>query len=248
MSNITTEQKDGVLTVRFARIEKKNALTRAMYESLCDAFKKAEDSDDVRVLVLAGQEGIFTAGNDLADFLADPPSGEESPVFRFLRALVSFPKPLVASVDGPAIGLGTTLLLHCDAVVVTTRALLKMPFTQLGLVPEAASSALLPLIVGPVLARYWLLSSTGISGEEAYRTGLASHITSPEDLAARTWLVASEFASRPVLAMRESKKLMRAPFQSIVLEALTREAAMFTERLAHPEAVAAMMSFFEKKK
>jgi enoyl-CoA hydratase/carnithine racemase len=177
MSNITTEQKDGVLTVRFARIEKKNALTRAMYESLCDAFKKAEDSDDVRVLVLAGQEGIFTAGNDLADFLADPPSGEESPVFRFLRALVSFPKPLVASVDGPAIGLGTTLLLHCDAVVVTTRALLKMPFTQLGLVPEAASSALLPLIVGPVLARYWLLSSTGISGEEAYRTGLASHIT-----------------------------------------------------------------------
>ena len=248
MSHIVTEQTDAVLTVRFARPEKKNALTRAMYEAICEAFQKAQGDSSVRVMLITGTPGVFTGGNDLMDFLGDPPTGENSPVFRFLRWLVTFEKPLVASVDGPAIGIGTTMLMHCDAAIVTPRAHLQMPFTKLGLVPEAASSVLLPMIVGAVRARHWLLSGCAISGEEAYRAGLASHIAAPEELEARTAQVVQELASRPPEAMRASKMLLREPMNDMVLSALVREAGIFTERLVSQEAIAAMSSFFERKK
>ena len=137
MSNIVVEQRDGVCVITLARLEKKNAITAEMYTDLRLALDDARDNEEIRAVLLAGGPGVFTAGNDVMDFLQQPPTSEESPVFRFLAALVEFPKPIVAAVDGAAVGIGTTLLLHCDIVVATARAKFALPFAKLALVPEA---------------------------------------------------------------------------------------------------------------
>lgn len=247
MSHVLTETQGPVRIIRLARPEKKNALTVAMYEAIVAAMEAAREDADVRVLVITGAPGVFTAGNDLWDFLQNPPTSTESPVFRLLLALVDFPKPLVAAVDGPAVGLGTTLLLHCDLVVATTRARMTMPFVQLGLVPEAASSVLVPALAGLQRGTEWLLLGTAIDAETARTVGLVNRVVEPDQLDTACMELANAVASRPPEAVRLAKELIRAPQRAALHAALTREGAVFLERLSSPEAAAAMTAFFQRK-
>ena len=148
MSDILTDVSDGVMTITFNRIDKKNSITAAMYTTMADALEQAAAQDTIRVVVIQGHETIFSAGNDIADFLDKPPSNQDSPVYRFLFGVSSFPKPLIAAVCGPAVGIGTTLLLHCDLVYAGDNAAFSLPFVNLGLCPEAASSLLVPQMLG----------------------------------------------------------------------------------------------------
>jgi len=144
MTDILNHIDQGVMTLTFNRVDKKNSITSAMYAALADAIEQAQHDAAVRVVVIQGHESIFSAGNDIADFLNNPPAGQDSPVFRFLRNIAAFPKPLIAAVAGPAVGIGTTLLFHCDLVYAGDNAAFSMPFVNLGLCPEAASSLLVP--------------------------------------------------------------------------------------------------------
>jgi enoyl-CoA hydratase/carnithine racemase len=246
MSNIQTEHREGVLVLRIARPEKKNALTAAMYASLTSGLDEARDSGDIRAVVLAGGPGMFTAGNDVMDFMQAPPSSEDSAVFRFLTTLVEFPKPIVAAVDGVAVGIGTSLLLHCDIVVATARARFSLPFTKLALVPEAASSLLLPLAVGYHRAAEWLLLGEPFDGAEAYRTGLVNRLVEPDDLEPTAFALAESLASLPPEAVQATKRLLRDPLREQTLAVMRREAATFLERLKSREARRAFAAFLSK--
>lgn len=247
MSNVLSETHGAVRVLRLARPEKKNALTIAMYEAIVAGMAAAAADDAVLALVITGAPGVFTAGNDLGDFLQNPPTGEDSAVFRLLLALVDFPKPLIAAVDGPAVGVGTTMLLHCDFVVATTRARLQMPFVALGLVPEGGSSLLLPQLAGLQRATEWLLLGTPIDAATAASVGLVNRVVEPDALEATTLELATTIAARPAAAVRAAKDLIRAPHRDAIRQALAREGACFIERLSSPEAAAAMMAFFARK-
>ena len=173
---LLTQDAEGVRTLTFNRPEKKNAFTHAMYEATVAGLERAAMDPAVRVVVLTGAGGAFTAGNDIGDFLEQPPAGENSPVFRFLRALVNYEKPVVAAVDGAAVGIGTTMLLHCDYVVATDRARFVMPFINLGVCPEGASSLLLPRIAGMALASELLMFGDPFDAATAQRAGLVSRV------------------------------------------------------------------------
>ena len=244
-SHIRTEADGGVLTLTLARPEKKNALTRAMYAALADALEGAVDDPSIRVVVVRGSDGVFTAGNDLGDFMMDPPTGPDSPVFRFLQAVAGFPKPLIAAVEGPAIGIGTTLLLHCDLAYAAPGTTFKMPFVDLGLVPEAASSLLLPRLAGSMRASELLLFGEAFSAEKAAEVGLVNEVT--EDPAARAAERAGVLARKPPSAVRQTKALLRHDTAGAVGETIAREGALFVERLASPEAQEAFTAFFEKR-
>jgi len=234
-----------VLHVTLDRTEKKNALTRAMYGRLADLLAEAADDGAVRVVVLSGRGGVFTAGNDLGDFMMDPPTGPDSPVFRFLQVAATFPKPLVAAVAGPAIGIGTTILLHCDLAYAAPDAVLKMPFVDLGLVPEAASSLLLPRLAGPARATEMLLFGEAIPVETAAEVGLVNAVV--DDPVAHALERAGVLAQKPPAAVRQSKALLRHDAADAVGEAFAREGALFIERLGSPEAQEAFTAFFEKR-
>lgn len=235
----------GVLHLALARPAKKNAITRAMYADLADELERAAASPDVRAVVLSGSGGVFTAGNDLGDFMMDPPSGPDSPVFRFLRAASTFPKPLIAAVEGPAVGIGTTVLLHCDLAYAAPGARFKMPFVDLGLVPEAASSLLLPRAVGPMRAAGWLLFGEAFSAADALAAGLVNEVV--EDPTARALDRAHALAAKPPEAVRLTKALLRRATAVAVQETMAVEGAHFAERLASPEAQEAFTAFFEKR-
>jgi len=245
---VLTETKGPVKVVRLARPEKKNALTAEMYDLLTQALRDAATTDSVRAVLLIGAPGVFTAGNDLSDFLQHPPAGEESPVFRFLEVLSRFEKPLVAAVDGPAVGIGTTLLLHCDLVVAATSARFQLPFVKLGLVPEAASSLLLPRLAGLQRASEWLLLGEPFSAADAHAAGLVNRVVSADALEATALAFAEALAARPPEALRLSKKLLRAPLAADVQAVMDKESALFVERLASDEAREAFMAFLSKKK
>lgn len=247
MSQVTIETRDSALWVHMNRPEKKNALTLAMYEAMIAGFELAARDEAIRTLVITGAPGVFTAGNDLMDFMKSPPSGPDSPVVRFLRVLVDFPKPIIAAVDGPAVGLGTTMLLHCDLVLATERARFSMPFTKLGIVPEAGSSVLIPALFGRQRATEWLVLARPFDGEEAHAAGLVSRLVAPEELNAAAAAVAAEFAALPREAVTLTKRLVRYGMKEAVEEAMQREALLFVERLAAPETMQAMMSFLSKK-
>ena len=234
-----------VLHLALDRPEKKNALTRAMYGRLADLLAEAADDGAVRVVVLSGTGGVFTAGNDLGDFLQAPPTGPDSPVFRFLQAAATFPKPLVAAVAGPAIGIGTTILLHCDLAYAAPDALLRMPFVDLGLVPEAASSVLLPRLAGPARAAEMLLFGDPIAADAAYAVGLVNAVV--DDPVAHALERAAALAQKPPAAVRQTKALLRHDAADAVGEAFAREGAVFVGRLASPEAQEAFTAFFEKR-
>jgi len=244
---LRTEVRDHVLEVVLDRPEKRNAFTVAMYEGLVQAFESASANDDVRVLLLRGEGEHFAAGNDLGDFLARPPTGTDAPVFRFLQALASFDKPLVVAVDGAAIGLGTTLLLHADWVVATPRARLQLPFVDLGLVPEAGATLLLPLTVGRLRAQRWLLSGEAIPSAEALASGLVTELVAPETLLDHTRAVCTKLAQKPAEALRHTKALSRAPWREALERALREEADVFLARLSAPDTKARFAAFLSKK-
>ena len=245
-SEHVTAARDGhVLHLALRRPSKKNALTRAMYSALADALAGASEEPGVRVVVLSGSDGVFTSGNDLGDFMADPPSGPDSPVFRFLTALVGFPKPLVVAVEGPAIGIGTTLLLHADLAYAAPDARFQMPFVPLGLVPEAASSLLLPRLAGPARAAEMLLFGEPFTAETAREVGLVNEVAG--DPVGRALGRARQLAALPPEAVRQTKAFLRRPLAEDVARTIEHEGAAFTERLASPEAQEAFTAFFEKR-
>lgn len=243
--HVRAEREGRVLRLTLTRPEKKNALTRAMYAALADALTEACGDAGVRAVVLAGEGGAFTAGNDLFDFMMDPPRDETSPVFQFLHAAVSFPKPLIAAVEGVAIGIGTTMLLHCDLAYAAPSARFKMPFTDLGLVPEAGSSLLVPRLAGQVRAAELLLLGEAFDAETAREIGLVNAVV--DDPLAEAMERAQALAAKPPAAVRQSKALLRAPLLDRVLATIREEAALFVERLQSEEAQEAFTAFMEKR-
>ena len=244
-SHVAATRAGAVLHLELDRPDKKNALTGAMYGALADAVEAAADDASVRAVVLSGRGGVFTAGNDLGDFLMSPPTGEDSVVFRFLRAAAAFPKPLVAAIEGPAIGIGTTILLHCDLAYAAPDARFKMPFVDLGLVPEAASSLLLPMGAGPMRAAELLLFGETFSADVAREAGLVNEVV--ENPAARAMERAQTLAAKPPEAVRLTKALLRRPQADAVARVMREEGALFIDRLASPEAQEAFSAFFEKR-
>lgn len=242
---------DGVLTLRLDRPEKKNALTGAMYGALRAGLRQATADDAVRVVLLAGGTD-FTAGNDINDFASDAAAGEgasrTSAAFDFLEELAAMPKPVVAAVRGFAIGIGTTMLLHCDASVAALDARLQMPFTRLGIVPEAGSSLALADFVGRARASWLLLSGEALDGAAAEAAGLVTRAV-PDDQVERTAAaMAMALAALPPGAMAETKRLIREPHRAALAEAMQRERAAFAARLRTAEAQAIFAAFLAKSK
>jgi enoyl-CoA hydratase/carnithine racemase len=245
---LLTSLDAGVLTLTFNRPQKKNAFTGEMYDAAARALLDADANDAVRVVVLTGAGGAFTAGNDLKDFLEKPPTGEDSTVFRFLRALAHHTRPLVAGVDGVAVGIGTTLLLHCDYVAASERAVFSMPFVNLGLSPEGASSVLLPRLAGMALASELLMFGEPFDAATALRAGLVNQVVPEAGLAELVHKRAAALAAKPVESLRLTKRLLREPLRATVDEALSREGAHFIQRLGSAEAREAFNAFLTKKK
>ncbi|MFL5353521.1 enoyl-CoA hydratase [Archangium sp.] len=238
----------GVLTLTFNRPQKKNAFTGDMYDAAARALLDADQNEAVRVVVLTGAGSTFTAGNDLKDFLEHPPTGETSPVFRYLRALAHLSRPVVAGVDGVAVGIGTTMLLHCDYVVASERAVFSMPFINLGLCPEGASSVLLPRVAGMALASELLLFGDPFDAATALRAGLVNQVVPDASLPEVVQKRAAALAAKPVESLRLTKRLLREPLRATVDEALAREGKEFVQRLGSAEAREAFNAFLSKKK
>jgi enoyl-CoA hydratase/carnithine racemase len=252
MNDIRTGTIDGVATIEIARPQKKNALTAAMYQAMADALAAAAADGAVRAVLITGQPGIFTSGNDIEDFMARPPASggsadAEAPVFRFMRALLTLDKPVVAAVTGAAIGIGTTMLLHCDFVYVSDEARLAMPFVGLGLVPEFASSLLVPQLMGDRRAAERLLLGDPMTPEQAVECGIASAVLPAAEVVAHARRVAERFNALPPGAVREAKRLMREPRRAEILRTIAVEGAAFSARLGSPEAKEAFQAFFQKR-
>ena len=246
--SIKTAALNGVAVIEIARPEKKNALTVEMYQAMADALNAAREDAAVRAVLITGQPGIFTSGNDLEDFMRRPRQGMDSPVFKFMRALLDCDKPVVAAVTGAAIGIGTTMLLHCDFVYVADDARLAMPFVSLGLVPEFASSLVVPQLMGHRRAAEKLLLGDPFTGEAAVECGIASAVLPAGEVMAHARRVAERFNALPPGAVREAKRLMRAPQREAVLAVIQTEGEAFGTRLTSPEAREAFQAFFEKRK
>ncbi|MCM0043305.1 MAG: enoyl-CoA hydratase [Burkholderiaceae bacterium] len=240
--------RNRVATLAFSRPEKKNAITAAMYQQAADGLKEADAHDDVRVIVITGDGGCFTAGNDLEDFLQRPPQGDDSPVAQFMNALRTAPKPVVAAVPGLAIGIGTTLLLHCDLVYAAQGARFAMPFTQLGLCPEFASSVLLPRIAGHQWAAEKLLLGEPFDAAEAEKMGLVNRVLPAEELMPFVQAQAAKLAALPSESLRVTKQLLKADLQTQVAAAMLTEMQHFTRLLSGPDAKEAFTAFREKRK
>lgn len=244
---ITQSLEDGVRILRLDRLEKKNALTGEMYTDLAAALESGNTDDTVRCQLICGHPEVFTSGNDIGDFLqyAGKVQMSDTPVVRFLRALVTNQKPLVASVDGIAVGVGATLLMHCDMVFASPRAMIRSPFVDLGLVPEAGSSLLGPQLLGHARAFELLCLGRPVSAEKACRAGLVNEIIE-EDVEAVALACAKEIAAKPPEAIALSRKLLRGDTSGLA-ERVEEEAAIFAQRLASPEAIAAFQAFMAKK-
>jgi enoyl-CoA hydratase/carnithine racemase len=246
--SIKTAILNGVCTVEIARPEKKNALTMAMYQVMADALSGAVADPTVRAVLITGQPGIFTSGNDLEDFMQRPPQDMDSPVFRFMQALLACDKPVVVAVTGGAIGIGVTLLMHCDLVYVSDEARLATPFTSLGLVPEFASSLLMPQLMGHRKAAERLLLGDPFTAEQAVECGLANAVLPAAEVLPHARRVAERFNQLPPGAVREAKRLMRRSQAEAVQQTLVVEGDLFAKRLRSPEAQEAFQAFFQKRK
>jgi enoyl-CoA hydratase/carnithine racemase len=245
---IRTATLEGVATIEIARPEKKNALTQAMYLELASAITAAVGDRSVRALLITGQPGIFTAGNDLEDFRSAPPLAAGSPTTKFMQALLTCDKPVVAAVTGAAIGIGATMLLHCDFVYLSEQARLVFPFVTLGVVPEFGSSLLLPRLMGHARAAAALLLAEPIGAEAAVALGIATAVLPSNDVLSHARGVAMRFNALPPGAVRDTKRLMRAGAAAGISGAMESENALFVERLRGPEAREALQAFFEKRK
>lgn len=247
---ILTTKADGILAIEFNRAERKNAITSAMYQAMADALFEAERDTAVRAVLITGKPEIFTAGNDLEDFLktAALPMSEERPVFQFMRALSGIGKPVVAAVSGAAIGIGTTLLMHCDLVYCADNAKFSLPFAQLGLCPEFASSLLLPQLAGYPRAAEKLLLGEAFGAQEAYEMGLVSKVLPVAELPAFARQQAAKLVALPAASIRMTKSLMKRPRQQALDDTLAFESKQFAAMLQGAEAKEAFTAFFEKRK
>ncbi|MEB0224544.1 enoyl-CoA hydratase-related protein [Pseudomonas sp. 10S4] len=244
---IQIERERGLLTLRLNRPDKKNALTRAMYSRLAEALKQADTDPEINAVMITGSSECFTAGNDIADFIQQPPSNLDSPVFHFMLSLLDCRKPVIAAVAGAAVGIGTTLLLHCDLVYVSRDARLRMPFVNLGLCPEFGSSLILPRLLGHAKAAELLLLGEGFSGEQAAAWGIATEaLGNGEAALAKAREMALRFESLPTEAVRISKQLMKAPDRELIRKVIEEEGLLFTQRLRSPEAMAALLGFINR--
>lgn len=241
---IKTEQR--VTTMTITRPEKRNAITQAMYADMADALEDYAQSDAARAFIITGAEDYFTSGNDVKDFVMGGKADDAPPVLRFLNAISSCPKPLIAAVNGPAIGVGVTLLLHCDLVMVADTATFSTPFVQLGLVPEAGSSMLLPAAVGMAVANDMLMAGRVLDAHEAVAFGLASRICAAQDLMAQSGLVAAQMAQSAPDAMRKTKSLIRHG-QAQIAAQMQAESDLFAEQLHSAEFAEVMTAKVQKR-
>jgi enoyl-CoA hydratase/carnithine racemase len=247
---------DGIVPARngavqqfgFCRPERRNAITTRMYAVLADGLRAAAVDPAIKVVVLHGTPQVFTAGNDLGDFLNSPPAGEDAPVLRFLAAISSFPKPLVGAVTGPAVGVGTTMLLHCDLVYAGEDAQFSLPFASLGLCPEAGSSVLLPALAGYARAAEKLLFGEPFDAREARDMGLVNQVMPAAQVLEFALARAHALARQPVAALLETKRLLRAPLAEQVTRAMADENATFRRMITEPAAREAFSAFLEKRK
>jgi enoyl-CoA hydratase/carnithine racemase len=241
---VSVEDRAGVRHIVLDRPDKKNALTTAMYAAMAEAIASAA-ADDVGALLIEARGDTFTAGNDLRDFLEQPPHGEDAPVSRFLTGLVTTDVPIVAAVRGAAVGIGTTMLLHCDVVFASPTAKFKVPFVDLGLVPEAGSSVLLARRIGRARAGAALYLGETIGADQAYADGLVTKLVADDVLDAEAEAAARAIAAKPRQAVRETKRLVTHD-RDAILAAMARETIAFRARLASDEARAAMSAFFTR--
>ena len=246
---VAIEDRGPVRWLRLNRPEKKNAITSSMYQMLTVALDEAEARGDLAVHVLAGQPGAFTAGNDIVEFqfLGHAEGGADEPaVIGFLERLVTLEKPLIAAVDGLAIGIGTTLLFHCDLVYATPASTFRTPFLDLGLVPEAGSSLLAPRLMGHARAFEMLCLGAPFSAEKALAAGLVNEVVPGDRLEVRVTEVATRLAARPPGALKAARRLVRGD-SSAILAQMAKEAEVFDERLKSAEAREAFAAFLEKR-
>lgn len=243
--HIKVEIDNHIALVTFNRADKKNAFTVEMYESLVEVLRSADKNPDVRVLVVTGAGDAFTSGNDLLDFMNTPPAGKDSPVFQVLTTLVDLETPLIAAVNGAAIGIGTTMLLHCDLVYASSSAKFQMPFVNLGLCPEGASSLLLPMMMGIPKATELLLFGDKLPAERACDVGLVNAVV--DDVLGHAMERARVLAAKAPASVRLTKALIRSRLRKDVHEAMGIEGDHFLERLQSDEAKEAFGAFFEKR-
>jgi enoyl-CoA hydratase/carnithine racemase len=245
MSQIVSRVEGRVLVLTLNRPEKRNAITRAMYAALTTALRDAEDDPQLHAVVLTGAGEHFTAGNDIGDFLASPKAGSDTEAGQFLHAISTFTKPLIAAVAGNAVGIGTTLLLHCDVVVAQASASFSMPFASLGLVPEAASSYLFPRLVGYQRAAKVFLTGERFGAQEAKEMGLVASVV--EDALAEALALASHIAKQPRQAILDTKRLLKTSEREIVAATMQAELELFSRALKSDEARAILSAFVGKK-
>ena len=249
MSNeILSHVEGGVMTLTLNRLERKNSITISMYGALADALDSAASDTAVRVVLLQGHETVFSAGNDIADFQSKPVPFAESAGGRFLQRIATFPKPLLASVCGPAVGIGTTLLLHCDLVYAGDNAAFSLPFVNLGLCPEAASSLLLPQMLGYHRAAEALLLGEPFMAEAALEVGLVNRVVPPTEANGVAQAAARKLAAKPMGSLVETKRLMKMGQQQAVAQQMAEEGASFARMLGEPAAREAFSAFMEKRK
>ncbi len=247
MSEHIIIERDGpVAELRLARASKRNAITTTMYAALADALAGFQADEGVRAILISAEGAHFTAGNDLHDFIANPPQGKDSPVFRFLHGLAGADKPVVAAVQGQAVGIGTTMLLHCDLVVLADDARLKMPFVDLALVPEAASSLLVPRAIGHARAAEMLMLGDAIDAQTALAWGWANRVVPAGSERAEALKLAHRLAAKPPAALALTKRLLRDDAPGVATR-MDREGGHFAAQLASPELKSAIAAFFARK-
>jgi enoyl-CoA hydratase/carnithine racemase len=248
MNHVVVETKDRITRIELNRPEKKNALTLEMYAAMAKALAAADADAQVRAVLIHGQPACFCSGNDVTDFLELERAPGASPASGFLRAISTARKPLVAAVGGPAVGIGTTMLLHCDLVYAATNARLQLPFVPLGLLPEAASSLLLPAMAGYRRAAEMLLLGGPFGAEKALAAGIVTEIVPEAELIERARQAALALAALPPESVRMTKELMKRGLAQSVQERMTEELQLFGERLRSPEAKEALRAFMDKRK
>lgn len=247
--DILTTIANGILTIEFNRPEKKNAITSAMYQSMADALEAAETDASVRAVVICGKPEVFTAGNDLEDFMQNAGNDlNNRPVIQFMHALSNSTKPVVAAVAGNAVGIGTTLLLHCDLIYAGDNARFSLPFVQLGLCPEFCSSLLLPQIVGYPRAAEKLMLGEAFDAKEAYDLGLVSRVLPAAELAEFAHAQAAKLAALPATSLRVTKRLLKGAKREEIRTRMQEENEHFAQMLSSPEAREAFAAFFQKRR
>ena len=246
--DILSSKAGGICRIEFNRPDKKNAITATMYQLMADALKDAESDSAVRAILIAGKPDIFTAGNDLEDFMRNPPVGDDAPVIRFMMTLSHATKPVIAAVAGAAVGIGTTMLAHCDLVYAADNAKFSLPFTPLGLCPEFGSSLLLPQMLGHQRASEKFMLGEAFSAQEAHDIGFVSKVVPLDQFDAFVQAQAAKLVALPASSLRVTKRLMRGNQAAEVDAKIREELTHFIAMLGAPEAKEAFAAFFEKRK